>query len=549
VQSASSIEAARLHWRACGRPAFAVVPMTPGVGTSFAAAIPGSEVELRGIELYFEAVVAGRSVYSPAVSPETGPWRVPVVVTESNGGGDLSTGTATYRMLSLPAICDNATPRAILEDDLGAPDPSVWRFGRWDPAAGRYREHGVDGVEPFAPGRAFWVITDQPRALDFTGRTRLPDEQGGAALALAPGWNQIGSPFAFAVDLETMQVRRQATTYSLAEAVAAGWVESEPLHRYTGSGYTTIPARLVPWTGYFMANLHDQPIELVIPARESAVEPPASGEEDGGPAFAGSGAGRDPTAAGSSAPAGAALDWSARLTASAAGETRVFEIGASAASTSGWDPLDRLAPPAPPGASLTLQGRNEELPAAVAAVARDIRPARDPGESWTLECGAAPNGPINLRWDPAGLPDGYGARLVDLESWQWVDLRAQASIVGPGGLHRYRLLVGRPEWIEEQTGTATPTERPMLALEGRSPFPRTARLRVTLKAPSRVSLRVCDLSGRAVRTLLDNEIPAGIRMVTWDGKSESGFPAAAGVYFFRLTAGEREEVVRGVLLR
>ena len=42
----------------------------------------------------------------------------------------------------------------------------------------------------------------------------------------------------------------------------------------------------------------------------------------------------------------------------------------------------------------------------------------------------------------------------------------------------------------------------------------------------------------AVRTLLDEQKAAGPHSVTWDGKDSGGRGAAAGLYLYRLKAGE-----------
>jgi flagellar hook assembly protein FlgD len=71
-----------------------------------------------------------------------------------------------------------------------------------------------------------------------------------------------------------------------------------------------------------------------------------------------------------------------------------------------------------------------------------------------------------------------------------------------------------------------------------------ARIRYTLPADAAsVTLAVYDLSGRRVRTLVDGPIPAGSHEAFWNGMSDSGNPAPAGVYFYRLAVG-RETAVR-----
>jgi hypothetical protein len=50
-----------------------------------------------------------------------------------------------------------------------------------------------------------------------------------------------------------------------------------------------------------------------------------------------------------------------------------------------------------------------------------------------------------------------------------------------------------------------------------------------------VMLKVTDILGRAIRTLIDAEQPAGERTAFWDGKADDGRPAGSGVYVYELT--------------
>ncbi|MFH1502191.1 MAG: M14 family zinc carboxypeptidase, partial [Candidatus Eisenbacteria bacterium] len=74
-----------------------------------------------------------------------------------------------------------------------------------------------------------------------------------------------------------------------------------------------------------------------------------------------------------------------------------------------------------------------------------------------------------------------------------------------------------------------------------NPFnPRTS-VRYEVPSAGHVSLRVYDVAGRLVKTLVDTELESGGRHeVEWDGRDESGAPVAAGVYFARALAQGRD---------
>jgi hypothetical protein len=70
-----------------------------------------------------------------------------------------------------------------------------------------------------------------------------------------------------------------------------------------------------------------------------------------------------------------------------------------------------------------------------------------------------------------------------------------------------------------------------------NPFNPKTEILYALPAASHVHLIVYDAAGRLIRTLADREESAGEgKRKTWDGLMNSGLPAPAGVYVYRLTA-------------
>jgi flagellar hook assembly protein FlgD len=62
-----------------------------------------------------------------------------------------------------------------------------------------------------------------------------------------------------------------------------------------------------------------------------------------------------------------------------------------------------------------------------------------------------------------------------------------------------------------------------------------------------VRLRVLDVQGRVIRTLVNRRLRPGEYSVSWQGTTNSGHPVASGVYFYKLGIGD-ESFVRKVLL-
>jgi flagellar hook assembly protein FlgD len=54
-----------------------------------------------------------------------------------------------------------------------------------------------------------------------------------------------------------------------------------------------------------------------------------------------------------------------------------------------------------------------------------------------------------------------------------------------------------------------------------------------------VSLRIYDVGGRLVRTLVDADLDPTAYRIDWDGRDGAGRRVGAGTYWYRLTTPER----------
>ncbi len=88
---------------------------------------------------------------------------------------------------------------------------------------------------------------------------------------------------------------------------------------------------------------------------------------------------------------------------------------------------------------------------------------------------------------------------------------------------------------------------PALSFASRTPGP-GAVLQYSLASPGRATLRIYDVQGRSMRTLLDQEAAAGMFRATWDGSGDQG-NALKGVYFARLTLGGKALETRKIVIQ
>lgn len=82
-----------------------------------------------------------------------------------------------------------------------------------------------------------------------------------------------------------------------------------------------------------------------------------------------------------------------------------------------------------------------------------------------------------------------------------------------------------------------------------NPFNPSTRISFALAREGTASLRVFDVAGRLVTTLVDRMLPAGEHAVTWQGRNDRGEPVSSGIYFYRLRTEDAVESRSMVLLQ
>jgi len=111
--------------------------------------------------------------------------------------------------------------------------------------------------------------------------------------------------------------------------------------------------------------------------------------------------------------------------------------------------------------------------------------------------------------------DAYVRRYVDPEPTATVVAEIPSSVPSPAGAGGARLEQNVPNPLNPGT---------TIAFE--------------LARPDHVTLRVIDLHGRVIRTLVVGERSGGRHEVVWDGRDEQGSPAASGIYLYRLVTSD-----------
>jgi len=115
------------------------------------------------------------------------------------------------------------------------------------------------------------------------------------------------------------------------------------------------------------------------------------------------------------------------------------------------------------------------------------------------------------------------------------------------GTHGKGVVQGRPGFSPVPDVPADPDL--VLGPNAPNPFNPVTRIPFTTGVPGRVRLRVFDVAGREVKTLLDAWCEAGAHAETWNGTDAAGRPVAAGTYVCRLEQGRRQASGTMVLIK
>ncbi len=82
-----------------------------------------------------------------------------------------------------------------------------------------------------------------------------------------------------------------------------------------------------------------------------------------------------------------------------------------------------------------------------------------------------------------------------------------------------------------------------------NPFNPECRIRFGVPKPGLVRLKIFDVSGRLVRTLVDDNLAVGTYIKVWDGTDNGGRQAASGVYFYKMQTADFTRTRKMLLLK
>lgn len=186
-----------------------------------------------------------------------------------------------------------------------------------------------------------------------------------------------------------------------------------------------------------------------------------------------------------------------------------------------------------PSDLLYFKGGNTEI-AGWSGIVIMVDPAAQPVSPLDLPPSGTGSVIFTFDVDPAAAVGDLG--YIDI----WL-----TTVTGDSALVEVELVAGTVTGAETNT---TPNVA-ILYQNYPNPFNPSTSIEFSLPARERVSLKVFDVSGRLVSTLVDGHLSDGVHRYTWDGRNQRGSSVASGVYFYVLRSESIRQSRKAVLLR
>ncbi|MFQ5639417.1 MAG: FG-GAP-like repeat-containing protein [bacterium] len=523
VEDNSQIVEVVLFFKQSGQASFQSMLMTDKGGGNFEATLTASQLSNLGVNYFIRASDGRNFAFHPITNSDTVPHNISVRIlgTDSEGlkrdqpqpGGDSA---FFYRMFSVPLNLENKDPLAVLQDDLGSYDRKKWRLFQYNSLASRYDEY--PDVNSFAPGTALWlIIRDAEKTIDTGLGTTVVTNQP-FEMTLAAGWTDIALPFPFSVNWSDVQVLEgDANDIMGPYFFSDDWVTPD-----------NVPT-LAPWEGYAIFS-ETAGVKIAILPIMSQGSPVAKTAVE--------------------------KIWEIGISARTGDfQNKPSRIGVSTDASPQWDQLDYLEPPHI-SEFVTVRFPHKDWPKFPGHFLTDFRPPFEDGQIWHFEVATSlKNSEIHLDFtDLESLPPDFQATLFDNFTLQKVDLREEPGysfFFEQNSLTReFDVIIGTETYSEKSDDLLHNTPKEFfLSQNFPNPFNAGTSLNYKISISTKVVVKVLNLLGQEVKTLVNKNQAPGSYRIHWDGTSNNGFDASSGVYVIKLQAGAFQQVRKVILVR
>ncbi len=508
-------------------------------GGNFTGTIPGASVTELGLKVLLEVTDDFQIITNDTIFP---PVQIPAGTLTHTFDDNL---VNRWQMFSLPFLPDTIPDRALqtVLNDLGEEDDFKWRIWRTDDTGDSSNYLAItllDGMGEFGrfeSGNAFWLyVRDDAngsvdsRTIGFPNMSTVPADA--FTDTLQPGWNQIGSPYSFVMDWDRV-VSPQKDSLQVFQYNGTGFDGPLSKKRLGWTPLINTNFDLNPYDGFAVLNPTSQAISITFLPQSTAasVAKFAAGESLN------------------------KTNWQIQLIA----ETdRTFDaniIGMNQFANVTKDHLDFVNPPVVGVDFINLYFDHSDWLQDQKHYSADFRPHNLEGDIWYFTLSSANRSVDFYIRDFAELPQNFHTLLIDTKYQREYLLTNSEKVtlrdIGPGETNRFVLLIGTEEFINNRAAGVELMEVAEYRLLPNypNPFNPETFIRYQVPAAGDVSLKIYNILGQEIATLVDGIKEAGFYEIRWDGKTQNGTEAASGVYVFTLKANNFTQSLKMIKLK
>lgn len=441
---------------------------------------------------------------------------------------DENTLVKGYRLFSVPFDLSDKKPGSFMETTDKGFGPHAkegvnyvnWKMQRFlSGGATRQDYEEFKNQDVLTPAAAFFLISREQRTITVgAGSLVKAQDMFNTGISVQNGWNLVGNPFPDDFPADSLfVVSGSIATRAYYDGIGpdAGWYKTgtqvQSLKKWEGlainvsvTGSTFLRFKAVPPA----SNQKDVPPPPVVVSAQAALE-----QEQGD-------------------------GWLLKFHAYRRdNDTRDIDnaLGTAPNAREGYDPYDSFQPPLLIGKNVALYFKNPD-----GAMSDDIRPVKGDGQTWEMRVLTGDRGAkIRLNVEQAvSIPDPTTqAYMLDTEDHMAHNLRQKTEIEfsSKEGLRNFRVVVGSKQFVDSVSASLgiDLVPRSMTLYQNYpNPFNPETSVRFTVPGllPSyKVTLRIYNIIGQEVATLIDREMPGGYYETVFNARNY-----ASGTYIYRL---------------
>jgi hypothetical protein len=380
-------------------------------------------------------------------------------------------------------------------------------------------EYNGEDIFRCIPGRAFWILNTSILQIDRQDIIPVPiNNIGETEIELHVRWNLITNPFNIAVAWEKIKEVNQI---------------GENIHIWSYNGSFHPEQVLEPCTGYYFDN--NDAINLSsLKIQYIPVNPELAKQSDNDHCL-----------------------WKV-IIALKSGDIidNSCYFGIKEGAQRGLD-MNEYCKPRATGVIPAVYFNRPEWDESYPSFTNDLRPSFRELEEWDFqvtvpeeksETSFADNSTLSFS-GMEGIAQGFSVYLIDNSSGNYINLREEDSydFTPQEEVSSFTVMVGKDNLIQRKLKILSPRDF-SLSQNYPNPFNPVTTILFAVPVKSRVTIKVYNIMGQLVKTLLAETMDSGNYHINWDGKDDRGLKLASGLYIYQLKTGTGRKLTGKMIL-